>query len=186
MKFIGSPLHTPAPTASDLPAHSLHGPHADGTVGVASEEGVAIGGPAHRDARDLDGLGAHGGDVVRDELRDNVLGLEVPDLHRGVGRRAQPVAVGGEEQRVDRVARLPFTQVNFGLGFRTRRQKWLIRGTNLRKTRTASSGLGKKSSELIVSPVCHIQKLTSGWIQQWIAEQVGKSGRFMVHISEDP
>ena len=51
------------------------------------------------------GILAHRGEVGL-ELVDNGLGLEVPDLDARARRRAQPVAVGREDHRVDDIASL--------------------------------------------------------------------------------
>mmetsp|Transcript_9105 Transcript_9105/g.28847 ORF Transcript_9105/g.28847 Transcript_9105/m.28847 type:complete len:281 (+) Transcript_9105:58-900(+) len=79
-------------------------PDADVPVGVAGEEGGAVGRPAERDAVVRRRLLAHGGEVGL-ELVDDGLGLEVPDLDARRRRRAQPVPVRREDHRVDDVPR---------------------------------------------------------------------------------
>jgi len=75
-------------------------PDADVAVRVAREESGAVGRPAERDAMVDHRLLADGREVGG-ELVDDGLGLEVPDLDARVRRRAQPVAVGREDHRVD-------------------------------------------------------------------------------------
>merc|ERR1712023_504995 len=87
-------------------------PHADLAVGVASEQGVAVGGPGERDARGRESLGlgvGHG--ELELELIHDALALEVPDADAIVGGSAQPVAVGGEAQGVDDVTLLATKRV---------------------------------------------------------------------------
>merc|ERR1712072_227909 len=82
-------------------------PHADLRIGVPSEEGVAVGGPGERDARDRESLGlgvGHG--ELELELIHDTLALEVPDADAVVGGSAEPVPVGGEAESVDDVTLL--------------------------------------------------------------------------------
>ncbi|KAG5457430.1 MAG: hypothetical protein BJ554DRAFT_2561 [Olpidium bornovanus] len=84
-------------------------PNPNEVVGVAGEKSRAIGGPGKRDTlRRL----APGSDLNLDlELVNDVLGLEVPHLDTAGRCRAQPVAVGREDQRVDDVAAFKGVQV---------------------------------------------------------------------------
>lgn len=72
-------------------------------VGVASEQGLAIGAPCQADALRLAALLADDGELGL-ELVDLALLLEVEDDDAARGGGAQPVPVGGEDQRVDLVA----------------------------------------------------------------------------------
>lgn len=72
-------------------------------VGVTSKQSLAISAPRQADALWLAALLADGGEL-RLELVDLALLLEVEDDDAARGRGAQPVPVGGEDQRVDLVA----------------------------------------------------------------------------------
>lgn len=72
-------------------------------VGVTSKQSLAISAPRQADALRLAALLADGGEL-RLELVDLALLLEVEDDDAARGRGAQPVPVGGEDQRVDLVA----------------------------------------------------------------------------------
>eukprot|EP00961_Rhodomonas_salina_P150213 2022656-Rhodomonas_salina.3 len=98
--------------SADAASHG-DSPDADGAVGVPREEGVAVGGPAEREARDGQRLLRGRGHVVRGELRHDELALEVPDLDAGSRGRAEPVPVRGEHERIDRLvlARVERVQV---------------------------------------------------------------------------
>ena len=97
-------------------ADRADGPDADNVVRVASVERRTVRRPLEGRAVRLLGLLANRREL-RDEFVNDGLGLEVPDLDAGLGRRAQPVAVRGEAQAVDDVTRiegvqaLPFTEV---------------------------------------------------------------------------
>ena len=81
---------------------AVDAPDADHAVGVPSVQRRAVGRPRQRRARVLHALLGRRREVGP-ELDDRRLGLEVPDLDaRGRGR-AEPVAVGRERQRRDRV-----------------------------------------------------------------------------------
>eukprot|EP00043_Microstomoeca_roanoka_P028655 m.18863 g.18863 ORF g.18863 m.18863 type:complete len:322 (+) comp8569_c0_seq1:750-1715(+) len=77
-------------------------PDADEVVRVASVEGLTISGPSEGEASW--GLTSLGGIV--DELVDEGLGLEIPDLDGRTGSSAEPVAVGAEDEGVDHVLSL--------------------------------------------------------------------------------
>jgi hypothetical protein len=74
----------------------------DEAVGVPGEQGGTIGRPGEASAVRHLGVLAHRGDVKLD-LIDHALGLKVPDLDSLGGGGAQPVTVGGEDQRVDHI-----------------------------------------------------------------------------------
>ena len=77
-------------------------PGADDVVSVASEEGLAIGGPGQADTLGLAALLADGGELGL-ELINLALLLEVEDDDAAGGSSAEPVAVGGEDESVDLV-----------------------------------------------------------------------------------
>ncbi len=84
-------------------------PDPDDAVGVAGEQRLSVGAPGHAEAlrRVRGGVPAD----LRAQLLHHVLGLQVPDLDGGPGGGAQPVAVGGEAQRVDGVGVVEGVQV---------------------------------------------------------------------------
>jgi hypothetical protein len=83
--------------------------HADGAVGVTSEQIGAVGGPRQGSAvRNLGVLA--GRRHVQSDLINHGLGLKIPDLDAGGGGGHQPVAVGGEDQGVDDVTGLENVQ----------------------------------------------------------------------------
>ena len=67
-------------------------PDADLVVGVAGEQGLAVGGPGHGQALGLDGgLVAGAAGHLGLKLLHHVLALQVPDLDDGAGGGAEPV-----------------------------------------------------------------------------------------------
>eukprot|EP01084_Bolivina_argentea_P305682 528101_1 len=82
-------------------------PDTDGGVGVSGVEGGAVGGPRDGGALGLGGLLLGLGD----ELGDDLLVLKVEDADRGLGRGAEPVAVGGEADLVDGLSELELVEV---------------------------------------------------------------------------
>ena len=82
------------------PGHDT--PRPDDVVGVAGEQGLAVGGPGQADAL---GLAALLADVLELglELVDLALLLEVEDDDAAGGGSAEPVPVGGEDESVDLV-----------------------------------------------------------------------------------
>jgi hypothetical protein len=74
----------------------------DEVVSVSGEQGGAIGRPREAGAVGDLGVLAHGRQVKLD-LVNHALGLKVPDLDRLSGGGAQPVPVGGEDQRMDHI-----------------------------------------------------------------------------------
>jgi len=85
-------------------------PDADGVVGVAGEEGLAIGGPGQGQALWLLGLRC-GRDDLGTQFLDGLLACQIPDLDGWTVGNAQPVAVGREAQRIDDVIVLQSVQV---------------------------------------------------------------------------
>lgn len=85
------------------------GPDTNAVVRKTREQGLAIGRPSERQA--LWALEV----VVRErvwlEFIDDRLGLEVKDLDARRGRRAEPVTVRGEDERVDNVTSLERVEV---------------------------------------------------------------------------
>lgn len=100
-------VETSAQLSSTISALHLcarhNAPGTDDVVGVASEQGLAIGAPGEGHALGVTGVLGAGGLELRLELVDLGLLLEVEDDDAGGGGSAQPVAVGGEDQRVDLV-----------------------------------------------------------------------------------
>lgn len=78
-------------------------PGTDDVVGVASEEGLAVGAPGEGHALGVAGVLGAGGLELGLELVDLGLLLEVEDDDAGGGGSAEPVAVGGEDESVDLV-----------------------------------------------------------------------------------
>lgn len=85
-------------------------PDADGVVGVAGKQGLAIGGPSQGEALGLLGLGV-GRDDLWAQLLDSLLACQIPDLDRWTVGNAQPVTVGREAQGIDDVVVLQSVQV---------------------------------------------------------------------------
>lgn len=90
------------------PGHDT--PRPDDVVGVAGEQGLAVGGPGQADAL---GLAALLADVLELglELVDLALLLEVEDDDAAGGGSAEPVPVGGEDESVDLVVGVERVQV---------------------------------------------------------------------------
>lgn len=85
--------------------------HADGGVGVTSEQVGAVGGPGQTGAvRHLGVLAGRG--QLEADLVHHTLGLKVPDLDGGGGGGNQPVSVGREHQGVDDVTSLQHVQAS--------------------------------------------------------------------------
>ena len=90
-------------------AHGTDRPNANDVIGVARVEGGTVRRPLEGGAVRLLGLLANRREL-RAELVDDGLGFEVPNLDAGLGRRAQPVAAGGEAQAVNDVTRIEGVQ----------------------------------------------------------------------------
>lgn len=104
-------LSSSSPTTYTPSLCSRHDtPGADLVVGVAGEQGLAVGAPGEADALGLAALLALL-DVLGLELVDLALLLEVEDGDAAAGRRAQPVAVRREHERVDFVPGVQRVQV---------------------------------------------------------------------------
>lgn len=86
-------------------------PGTDDVVGVASEQGLAVGAPGEGHALGVAGVLGAGGREVRLELVDLGLLLEVKDDDAGGGGGAEPVAVGREDEGVDLVVGVQGVQV---------------------------------------------------------------------------
>jgi len=100
-RVVLSGLH-PRGTQSISNLVGTNAPHADGTIGPATEESAAISRPLKAHAEGEGSVLANGGEL-RAELVNNDLGLKVPDLDAGVGGGAEPVAIGAEDKGVDDV-----------------------------------------------------------------------------------
>lgn len=102
----------PSPnTATPVPLRPRHDtPSTDDVVGVAGEEGLAVGAPREGDAL---GLAALLADVLELglELVDLGLLLEVEDDDAAGSGSAQPVPVGGEDKGMDLVVGVERVQV---------------------------------------------------------------------------
>lgn len=85
-------------------------PDADGVVGVAGEQGLAVGGPGQGEALWLLGLGC-GRNDLRAQLLNGLLACQIPDLDGWAIGDAQPVAVGREAQGIDDVIVLQSVQI---------------------------------------------------------------------------
>lgn len=94
--------HTIAPSRHLCPRHDA--PHTDDVVGIAGEEGLAVGAPAKRDGLRLTAALASDALVqLGPQLVHLALLLQVKDDDAGGGRGAEPVAVWREDQGVDLV-----------------------------------------------------------------------------------
>lgn len=94
-----------------FPVHRLcdNGPDSNGAVGHTGEQGLSVGGP--RQGESLGRLGVVGGERLGLEFVDDRLGFQVEDLDARLGSGAQPVSVGGEDERVDNVSGFERVQV---------------------------------------------------------------------------
>ena len=122
-----SPVRCNACTLYTVHHLNNNGPDPDRVVLETSEKGLAVGGPCERGAFGAAGVGGElvkvGLEVVdgrpevsqhRLNLRhegEDSLRLEVEDLDRRSGGGAEPVPVGGEDERVDNVAGLERVEV---------------------------------------------------------------------------
>eukprot|EP00730_Choanoeca_flexa_P013153 TRINITY_DN5016_c0_g1_i2.p1 TRINITY_DN5016_c0_g1~~TRINITY_DN5016_c0_g1_i2.p1 ORF type:complete len:288 (-),score=31.76 TRINITY_DN5016_c0_g1_i2:398-1261(-) len=106
----------PPNTTFIQPSHSLltgradldnHLPDADDVVSVAGKQGLTVSRPGQADAA-RGSLASHSSGL---QLVHNDLGLEVPNLDGGASRRAQPVAVGAEGQRLNGLRGIQGVQV---------------------------------------------------------------------------
>lgn len=90
------------------PGHDA--PRADDVVGVAGEQGLAVGGPGQRNTLRVAALLA-GALELGLELVDLALLLEIEDDDAAGGGSAEPVPVGGEDEGVDLVVGIERVQV---------------------------------------------------------------------------
>lgn len=98
------PPHNLSFTISFLHLCARHNaPGTDDVVGVASEQGLAVGAPGKRHTLGVTGVLVVGDGEVGLELVNLGLLLEVEDDDAGGSGSAEPVAVGGEDERVDLV-----------------------------------------------------------------------------------
>lgn len=121
-------------------------PHTDDTVSVASEKSGTIGrGPGEGSASGVGRLGLEVG-VVLVEVRNNVLGFEIPNDDTRVCTSAEPVAVGGKDEGVDDVTSVEGVEV---LAF----VKVPEHGNTVLSTRGAKGTVGRNSDGVDVTRV---------------------------------
>jgi hypothetical protein len=142
------PKSCPSTATSLRPRHDA--PGADDVVGVAGEEGLAVGAPGEGDALGLAGLLA---DLELGlELINLALLLKVEDDDAAGSGSAEPVAVGGEDKGVDLVVGVERVQVLALI-------KIPQHGGTILAARSAQRSIGRDSDSVDVAGVTNVVSL---------------------------